>query len=157
MLMNVFLRVVTVAFAGSLASAALAVPITFFHKGFSAGTLGGVPFPERAFTITALGDTSQRVNRGSLFFIDHLSAKVDIAGLGTQEIATPTRTFVNGVTAGFSRAGYEGLDLFNGPSNFELSSWQMTTSIGPTSGEGYLLQWETSPVITSGGILVFPS
>lgn len=141
---------------------AFAVPISFTHKGAGGGTLDGVGFGAAAplsFTITATGDTDDRVSFGSGYFIDHLAASIAIGGLGTFDFITPTRTFVNNgnQTVGFSRAGSSGADLFNGPTDGAFSAWDMLSSIGPISGNGDLLQWTNSDVVTSGGVLVFNS
>ena len=141
---------------------AFAVPISFTHEGAGSGTLDGVGFGAAAplpFTITATGDTDDRSSFGSGFFIDHLSASISISGLGTFDFTTATRTFVNnaGQIVGFSRAGSGGLDLFNGPTDGAFGTWDMLSSIGPTSGNGNLLQWTSGAVNTSGGVLVFNS
>jgi hypothetical protein len=80
-----------------------------------------------------------------------------IDGVGSLLFVSPTRTFVNNSLdlVGFSRAGSSGLDLFNGPTASVFASWDMLTSIGPISGSGRLLQWASSPVVTTMGILRF--
>ena len=135
--------------------------IVFTHESSGSGTLNGLPFSARAFTIVASADTTNRqslVDDG-VFFIDHTSATIQIAGLGTFDILSPTRTFVNqGIAlAGFSRAGSSGTDLLNGPVDNLFASWDMLSSIGPLAGEGNLVQWENPPVNTSAGRLVFDS
>jgi hypothetical protein len=59
---------------------------------------------------------------------------------------------------GFSRG--EGLgggaDLFHGPSDATLATWDMRSSIGPLEGFGFLLQWRSDPeMVTNGGVLFF--
>jgi hypothetical protein len=145
-----------------IASLASAAPITYTHSGFGSGTLDGVAFGSLApvaFTITAEGDTDNRQSVlccGGLFltayFIDNDSASIQIAGLGTFDFTTPTRFFSNvenGIV-GFSRAGFFGSDLFNGPNG---GGWDMTTSIGPINGDGFL--WWGPNVFTDGGLLEF--
>lgn len=118
--------------------------------------------------ITALGDTSQVVNAFpgnpalSVWYIDHISAEIQIGGVGTFSFNTPTRTFVNNKVdppgpsvVGFSRAGAGGLDLFDGPKDAVFDAWALTTSIGPITGVGLLGQWTNTPVSTTGGVLVF--
>jgi hypothetical protein len=141
---------------GLAASAVSASPITMIHDGSGSGTIDGVSFTS-VFTITTTGNTDDRVNFGSGWFIDHTSASINIAGVGTFDFITPTRTFVNNniPLVGFSRAGISGSDLFNGPGNAEFASWDMTTSIGPLSGGGNLIQWGSEDVMTSGGVLFF--
>ena len=138
-------------------AAAPAAIMTFEHVGVGAGSLAGVPFPASSFTITALGDTAARQSLGFGYWIDHTSASIAIAGLGSYSFVTGTRTFVSntGNIVGFSRAGGGGLDLFNGPADPAFGSWDELTPIGPISGQGGLLQWTNIPVDTSGGVLVF--
>jgi hypothetical protein len=140
-----------------------AVPISFTHEGIGSGTLGSTSFSDAEFTITAQGDTMNRSLISSPyigFYIEHDSASIFIASLGTFDFITDTRTFVNNTFGGvgFSRAGATGADLFDGPSNSgAFGSWDMLSSIGPITGSGGLEQW-TSPypdVITNAGVLVF--
>jgi hypothetical protein len=137
---------------------ALALPILFIHTGESgSGSIGGAAFVDRAFTITATGDTDDRQSFGGGFFIDHLSASISIDGVGVFNFVTATRTFFNDTfdIPGFSRAGLGGLDLYNGPIDAFLDGWDMLSSIGPVPGSISLLQWLSSPVITDGGQLIF--
>jgi hypothetical protein len=60
-----------------------------------------------------------------------------------------------GQIVGYSRAGDFGADLFNGPVDSAFATWDMLTSIGPITGSGSLIQWDSEPVVTSGGILAF--
>ena len=148
-----------VALAGATAAAA---PITFTHQGTAAaGAVGGVAFGSTAFTITAFGDTDNReaydvVPGAEGFFIDHGSARIELASVGEFLFTTATRTFNTRsiTTAGFSRAGAIGTDLVNGPTLPALATWDMLSSIGPLSGSGQILQWDSSPVHTSGGQLL---
>src|SRR5919201_972085 len=81
--------------AAGFAGGALATPITFVYTGSTAwGTLAGTPFADVDFTITATGDTADRQTFSNGFFIDHLSAHIDISGIGVLTFLTPTRTFV---------------------------------------------------------------
>src|SRR5688500_10896077 len=102
--------------AGLLLSAtASAAPITFIFTGTGSGALNEVPFESLDFTITATGDTDARQTFGQGYFIDHLTATLDVAGYETQTFTTPTRTFVNNSSnvVGFSHAGSTGADLYN--------------------------------------------
>jgi hypothetical protein len=140
-------------------SSAIADPITFTHQGVGSGVVGATPFSNASFTITATGDTSTRSLFGNAFFIDHTSATISISGVGTYNFNSGTRTFVNfyvGVV-GFSRAGFDGVDLFTGPPNAVFSSWDMLSSIGPISGTASLAWWGAplSPVMTNSGQLSF--
>lgn len=137
-------------------SVALAAPIEFEHLGSGSGTIDGVAF-SATFAITAVGNTNDRQDLGFAFFIDHTSAEINIDGVGLFSFVSGTRTFVNNSahSVGFSRAGFGGADLFNGPTNAAFGSWDMLSSIGPISGGGELLQWGIEDVVTSGGILFF--
>ncbi|RMH13864.1 MAG: hypothetical protein D6695_02810 [Planctomycetota bacterium] len=142
--------------AAVCAAPALAAPIEFTHFGSGSGTIDGVSF-STTFTITAVGNTDDRVDIGFGYFIDHLSASITIGSIGTYDFITATRTFVNNSNqiVGFSRAGISGADLFNGPIDPFFASWDMTTSTDFITGSGNLLQWGLSDVVTSGGVLYF--
>jgi PEP-CTERM motif len=137
-----------------------AAPITFIYTGFGSGTLDGTSFAGNAFTITALGNTTNKASCGSnCEYIDHDSASITITGLGTFSFSTATRTFFadDADIAGFSRAGSGGLDLFYSPQTPVLDGWDLASSIGPIAGTSQLLQWASGfgDVVTSGGNLVF--
>jgi len=121
------------------------------------GRIGDIEF-KAPFIITAVGDTDDREREGTAWLIAHLAATIDIHGLGTFDFLTPTMTFLqeqtNGV--GFARVeGNQGRDLFDGPRHPDFEFWDMTTSIGPLSGnDGIVTQWDRDPLIeTTGGIL----
>lgn len=132
-----------------------AAPITYIHTGSGSGTLNGVAFGASAplnFTITAVGDTNNVSSCGGYcLYNDNISASIYIETLGSFDFTTATRFFMNSIV-GFSRAGSNGADLFNGPT---LVSWDMTSSIGPVSGTASLLQWGNSNIDTTGGVLFF--
>ena len=133
--------------------------ITYTDDGTGSGTLGGISFSDASFTITAIGDTTNRLPlpAGYGFSIDNISASITISGLGTSDFTSGTRFFVNNIVSdvGFSRAGIGGLDLFDGPTNGAFSTWNMLSSIGPISGSADLLQWSNETVSTNNGTLVF--
>jgi hypothetical protein len=135
-----------------------AAPIVFTHSGTGSGFIGGLSFSDSAFTITAVGDTSAVTGFFGGYFINHTSASISIEGAGDFHFTSSTRTFVNNHLAlvGFSRAGMEGLDLFNGPTDPAFGSWTMLTDIGPMTGDGYLVQWGAyESVLTDHGTLRF--
>ncbi|HWZ31166.1 MAG TPA: PEP-CTERM sorting domain-containing protein [Bryobacteraceae bacterium] len=140
-----------------IASCSQAGILSITHTGVGSGTIGTTTFTNASFTITDLADTAARQSFTGGFFIDDLSASIAITGVGTFMFTTGTRTFVNqsNDTVGFSRAGNLGADLFNGPTNAAFATWDMLSGIGPISGVGSLLQWSSSAVNTSGGVLVF--
>lgn len=150
--------VVLVAAVGLAASsgAALAAGVTFTHDGsFGSGTLDGTPIGPAAFSIVATADTNNIESSGNVFSLDHVTASITISGLGTFDFITATRTFVNqGLNiVGFSRDGLGGSDLFNGPTNGAFGTYDLSTSIGPIGGAGNILQWTSSDIVTSGGVL----
>ena len=136
---------------------ASAQTITFTHTGsLGSGTLDGVGFTRKAFTISATGNVLNRQSFGSGFWIDHDAASISIADVGTFTFTSATRTFVNNSgIVGFSRGGAGGFDLYNGPSDVQFETWDMTTSIGPVNGFARLLQWGGDPVLTNAGQLSF--
>jgi hypothetical protein len=142
-------------FVFAFAATAVAAPITFIYTGSGDYTaqLDGVPFSDADFTIIATGDTDDRQAFSGGFFIEHLTATISIAGVGTFDFITPTATFVNNsnAAAGFYRSSG---DLYDG-SHPVFSTWDMLSSIGPVAAPWDLLQWTVAPVITDGGELVF--
>ena len=143
-------------FMTTLAINAGATTISYTDTGDGSGTLNDVAFSDSAFTITAIGDTSNRVSFGDGYCIDNTSASISITGLGTYTFVTATRFFDNqGGVVGFSRAGINGADLYDGPLNSSFETWDMLSSIGPISGTIGLSQWSYGDVDTTGGILFF--
>lgn len=137
-----------------------AAPITFIFTGTGSGAISEAGFHNVAFTITATGDTDDR--QGFLdegFFVDHASANIQIEGFETLSFLTGTRTFVNNSSSevGFSRAGFDGLDLYNSGANSAYETWDMLASLGPVGGTFDLMQWANSPVMTNMGALFFES
>jgi len=145
---------VAIVFVTTLAMNAGATTITYTDIGEGSGTLNGVPFSDSTFTITATSDTSNRQSYGSGYFIDNISASIDISGLGTYTFVTGTRFFVNnnysGIgMVGFSHAGINGSDLYNGPINSAFATWNMLSSIGPIAGTNSSLYNFTNVYITN--------
>lgn len=139
-----------------LSFVANAAPISFIHTGSGSGTLGDMTFSDAAFTITETSDTDMLESCGSgCYFINAGSTVLDLAGVGRFDFISGTRTFANNGFVGLSRAGAEGIDLYN---VFSVPGYALQWSVGPVSGEVELLQWNESggdAVLTSGGVLVF--
>ena len=137
----------------ALAGIASATPIKFTYTGTGSGDLSGTAFSNAAFTISALGDTSARQDDSAGYFIDHINASIDIAGVGNVAFITGTRTFVNNLAGivGFSRAGATGQDLYNGPFEYGID-WDMLSDLGPITGTFGLFQWDMGAVDTSGAV-----
>jgi len=121
--------------------------------GIATGTIGESTFTSAEFVITGNADTSEIEAYSDGFVVNHSSASIFIAGLGSFTFLTPTASFVNNTngTVGFGRAG--GADLYD----FEVDvpgadTWDMQTSF---SFEAFaiLIQWADSPVDTSGGVI----
>lgn len=155
-----FLKGIVAAVALAASAASTAVPITFTHEGVGTGSLDNqLFFDEKAFKITVEADTDDRLNCVlGCQYINAISASIQISGLGTFDFVTATRTFANGNTVGFSRAGEFGADLFSGPQDSALANYELDTAIGPISSSdgGVLQQWEADPygeVVTTGGVL----
>ena len=139
-----------------LTPAASADVITFKQTGVGSGTLNGVPFPASNFLITSIGDTANVGWFEDGWYLDHNSSSITIAGLGTVGLVSPTETFVNNTNhvVGYTRADTL-YDLYDGPANPAFAAWDMLSPIGPISGTASLLQWTATPVLTTGGVLVF--
>jgi hypothetical protein len=154
------------AILSGLTFAADADQIQFTQTGTGSGTLGGTPFSNLSFTISAIGDTSNIFpdpHPGvDALNVDNDSASITLGNLGTFQFTSGTKFFVNhgNLTVGFSRAVAPGNDLYNGPTDSSFATWDMTTSIGPISGIGRLFQWlaaglDNPAVTTTGGDLIF--
>jgi len=115
------------------------------------------------------------------FFVDNSSASVTIGSLGTFTFTSGTRIAVyppggnTGNTLTFARAGQaatflHGDILIGGPTNEPLASWDLTTPIGPFTGNANIMNWNTAQcfpnlecippvadVVTNGGVLVLTS
>jgi hypothetical protein len=134
---------------------AVAAPITYIYTGTGSGTVGGTPFTDAAFTITAQADTDDLAScGGSCQEINHLSTSIVISGVGTYVFSSPLRTFLNN-TPGLSRQDPPGGDLYSLQGNF--SGWDLVSNWGPVNTTGSLIQWASPTVNTSGGVLVFPN
>ena len=136
----------------SVSSNASFIEYTYSNKG--SGTLSGVEFKNKAFSIVQQADTDDIVSCGTdCFSIAALTTTITIKKLGTFIFRTKTRTFKNGRALGFSRAtGSDLLYSIKAPVNYDLA-----TEIAPFKRKFYFLQWTLDPVMTSGGALVFNS
>ena len=134
-----------------------AVPLFITYTSVGTGTIGSTAFTSAAFTISEALDTANIQTFTGGLSIDDNSASIAIAGVGTFAFTTATRSFVSsaGEVVGFSRATLTGADLLYSIGDPAFSTWDMTTSLGPFTGSGELLQWSLFPVLTSGGTLVF--
>ena len=143
-------------------SSAALLTITFSSS--ATGTIGDSTFTGANFTITALANSANAVPLSSInpifsnldTFLQHDSAKIDIAGLGIFDLITPTSTIVAsdvGVAI-FSRFPGGG-DLISGLQNGALQNYLLDSSIGPVTDRNItIFQWTNPPFNTSGGILI---
>ena len=139
-----------------------AVPIVFEHKGVGTGELDGKPFRNTPFTITAYGDTNDRVGNGSPYSINHTFAQIELSGIGTFQYTIATRTYVlqsypiDNFTSlvGFTRVAPFEHDLLNGPVLQKYAHWDMLSSVGPDSSGGVLFSGG-GVTTTTGGLLQF--
>lgn len=145
---------IALAVAGGLSASVSAIPIQFIYTGTGSGSIGATTFTGTAFTISESSDTSNLVSCGAgCNFINDNSATITLAGIGTFSFSTGLRTFDSNGFVGLSRAGSSGSDLID---TFNVgAAYNMASSIGPIAGTPQLLQWGSSPVVTSGGTLNF--
>ena len=120
-------------------------PILFTFHGSGSGTVGAAPFQNAKFSITAIGDTDSRLQHTlhRVYWIEHISAQIDLDGIGVLSFDSPTRTYVNNESGGvgFSRGTVLGEDLYNSAINFpNLRTWNMLTSFGPLTTHFALMQ-----------------
>ena len=140
-----------------MAGSSFAAPLFITYSSVGTGTIGATPFTDAAFTISESLDTANIQTFTGGLSLDDNSASITIAGLGIFDFTTATRTFVNNTfgVVGFSRAGATPADLVHSSGDAAYTTWDMTTSLGPYTGPGTLLQWSFFPVLTTGGTLVF--
>jgi hypothetical protein len=151
-------RTMALAFLVAICPMAHAVPITFTFSGTGTGTIGSTSFTDSPFLITAQANTSDRTVESYGYATPHTSAQITLGSVGTFAITSSTRTFVNKDqnSAGFSRGGALGLDLYSGIVSTSFGSWNMLTSLGPITSPASLRQWSLTPAVTtSSGVLVF--
>ncbi len=149
------------AVAGGGAASAHAATITFTHAVTASGTLGRTAFVDAEIVITAIGDTDDREDLSGIgWFIDHTSVTVSIGEIGSFDLLSSTRTFVNngGSVVGLARAGGPvEPTLLTGPTDGVFADWDMTTEIESVTGLGQVSQWSVpglDDVETTGGALV---
>jgi len=145
-------------------------PITFTYQGTATGSIGGTPFANTAFTITARGDTANRgffdpaspittLPSRFVYFIIHDSASISLDGVGNFAFITSTSSEVrNNTGVVVFRNNFAGFQLLQSELNLLYTSWDMLSSIGPVAGTGTVSSsWIFSAVQTTGGRLVFDS
>ena len=152
-----------VVFVTAFATNVKANLIIYTYQGVGSGSIGGISFTDASFTVTAQGDTSARVTIAPGFSIQNTSASITIDALGTFNFITATQFFVNHTSinsnpsVGFSIA--TGADIFDFGPQPVFATWDMTTSIGPITGDnGYTFTPSNYGILnTTGGVLAFLS
>jgi hypothetical protein len=138
-----------------------AVPVTYIYAGIGTGQLGNFPFSSTQFTITAMADTSHISiwpGGGNVSQNTHLSTTINIAGLGSFAITTPSHSWMD--TALPSGVGGLGQDLFVNWITFRenaLIGYGLNTSIGPVAESSPEDVGQFHDVSTTGGALTFNS
>jgi hypothetical protein len=124
----------------SLASPALAAPITYTETVVASGSLGGTPFTNALVTFTQTADTAAitTVSPG-LLEVQDITSTVSVAGVGAGAFAGPTVTFVNQASIAANAGLAVDTVSSNGPIilnafNPALAAYNLATSIGPVSG-----------------------
>lgn len=155
--------------SGVLAACLFATPvaaelIVYTHEGSGSGTLGGEPFSDTGFVITAVVDTDDTVPLPPyLTYVVHLNAEITIDGVGTLEFTEPTTHLVDhlfggvafGILLEFGGGTQEPGAVMSGPIEPGMAVWDMTTSVGPNTGPGLHEAWMARPVDTPEGELIF--
>jgi hypothetical protein len=115
-------------------------PITYTEQALASGTLGGHTFTNALVTLTMVGNTGT-VSGGSGFFTNTTGTfTLNVAGIGTGTFTDSMEVFDNQTfspaAAGFGdiTAGGSVLDTFNSA----FATYDLTTSIGPTSGTRFI-------------------
>jgi hypothetical protein len=136
---------------------ASAEAITYIYDGIGSGSLGASSFDSVAFIITALADTDNISPWPAAADLQntHLSTSIQIAGLGTFDIFTPSHTWIGSAE---EPSGGLGKDLGINWITIQhpgLVGYQLDTALGPlldTTPE----HWDQfNNVTTSGGSLSF--
>jgi hypothetical protein len=136
-------------------STSFATPISFAYTGSGSGSIGGTPFTNTPFVITALGDTNSRLGPLSgIYWIDHASAQIEINGVGSYSFLDPTSTYYDFQSPSVYLTRTPDVLLLGSTVPISgLAGWNMLTSIGPISTAFLSIQWENIPLLTSGGTL----
>jgi hypothetical protein len=137
---------------------ASATPITYFYSGTGYGQLGNSTFSDAHFAITALADTS---NITSWIYAaggpqnTHLSAVIDITGLGSFSITTPSHSWMNESPYGLGGLGEDHDANWLTLREDALTHYGLNTPIGPVVENSPEDFEQVHGVSTSGGALTF--
>ena len=175
-----FLTVLCLAFVGLLTFPAKAATLTSTFTYTASGTIGSQAFTNARITLTAVGDTGNRVTYGGtapnfMYYIVNDSVTISISGVGTFQFTSPALTsvaiygdeFSNNLQPGLPNVGNEYICLIAGSSGWcsldsllftfsasVIGPWNMSSSFGPLTPTYYLLTgWNVLSMGTSGGML----
>lgn len=141
-----------------VASQANATSITYTEFDPSVtGTIGGMVFTNAAVTATFVGDTANATCVAGFCRNAIGTATVTIAGIGTFTVTDPFHAFDNQLSPaagiGLDPMGAPQLDTFGAV----FSTYDLTTAIGPLSGNSFVGFGSFSDWHTTGGTLDFTS
>ncbi len=148
-----------VAFAAALlfflSTGANAIPIVYEFSGTVAeGSLNGVGFANRAFTVDVLGDTSGVTGGPALRFNAATSVTFSIDGVGSGSMLEVYRMFLTGSAVGFQQVtpdpldSLDRIDVLNGV----FAGYDLASAFGPiTTGSNFIGQF--LPDATTAGDL----
>jgi len=132
-----------------------ATPIVYEFSGIVAeGSLNGVDFTNRAFTVDVFGDTTGVVSNGPGLLINPATAVTfSIAGIGSGSLLDTYQMFLTSSAVGFSRAadGFDRIDVLNGV----FAGYALASAFGPiTTGSSFIGQFGPDPT-TAGDLDMF--
>jgi hypothetical protein len=117
--------------------------LTYVFSATGTGGLGPSAFSNAPFTITAKADTSSVTSVGNVFFLNTLSATVNVTGVGSGTfLEIPTTLFDNQDTSvvGISTTIFNRNVLSD--TNSAFATYKLATSIGPVTGSPIFFQGE---------------
>ena len=134
-----------------LTSSANATPIIYEFKGtVSSGSLNGVGFTNRGFTVDVFGDTSGVSGGPGLRLNAATSVTFSIAGIGSGSLLDAYQMFLTPVAVGFSHLpdGNDRIDVLNGA----FGGYALASAFGPvTTASNFIGQF--LPDATTAGPL----
>ena len=139
MKISAILIILLIAFVGP----AKADPVSYTFSAIGSGSLGSDSFSDQTFTITSTADTADITESTGpgvvvIYVVPDTATTVTVDGLGTATFTIPTENVANSIGAVAIEAPGQTTDnsyanvLDQG--NFELSDYNLSTSIGPISG-----------------------
>jgi PEP-CTERM motif len=135
-----------------LTGSAKATPIIYEFSGTAReGSLNGIGFANRSFTVDVLGDTSGVISGGPGLLLNTASSVTySIAGVGSGSLLDTYRMFLTSDAVGFSHlpGGDDRIDVLNGT----FAGYALASAFGPvTTGSHFIGQF--LPDATTAGPL----